>query len=114
MLLIHTYNCLSLRGTLFTMENLKIRGIGIGVVVNALVLLPLIYIPYVNTVLFKHAAISWEWGLVLAAGVLFILASELYKMLKRKKFNMTLQDVIDESTSTHLLNQTKSVEMLTV
>ncbi|KID95377.1 ATPase, P-type, transmembrane domain protein, partial [Metarhizium majus ARSEF 297] len=40
---------------------------------------PLIYIPKLNTVVFKHAGISWEWGIVFIEAALFFLGIEGWK-----------------------------------
>ncbi|KAH7110049.1 sodium transport ATPase 5 [Dactylonectria estremocensis] len=47
---------------------------------------PIIYIPTLNTVVFKHAPISWEWGIVFVEAVVFFLGIETWKLLKRIYF----------------------------
>ena len=47
---------------------------------------PVLYIPVINDVVFKHKGISWEWGIVLVATVLFFLGIEIWKFLKRAWF----------------------------
>lgn len=44
---------------------------------------PLLYIPVINTVVFKHAGISWEWGIVFVASLLFFIGCEAWKWAKR-------------------------------
>jgi len=44
---------------------------------------PIIYIPVINTVVFKHAPISWEWGIVFVETGLFFLGIESWKFAKR-------------------------------
>jgi Na+-exporting ATPase len=44
---------------------------------------PIIYIPGLNTVVFKHAPISWEWGIVIVEAFLFFLGIEFWKFCKR-------------------------------
>lgn len=44
---------------------------------------PIIYIPVINTKVFKHAPISWEWGVVFVETLLFILGIEAWKFAKR-------------------------------
>ena len=46
-------------------------------------LFPLIYIPVLNTVVFKHAPIDWEWGIVFVAAGLFFVGVEAWKWAKR-------------------------------
>lgn len=45
---------------------------------------PVIHIPYLNTEVFRHAALTWEWGLVFANVVVFIVLVELWKAAKRR------------------------------
>lgn len=47
---------------------------------------PIIYIPVINTKVFKHGPISWEWGIVFVEAVLFFLGVELWKWGKRIYF----------------------------
>lgn len=42
-----------------------------------------IYIPVINDVVFKHAPISWEWGIVFVASILFMVFVETWKYVKR-------------------------------
>ena len=44
---------------------------------------PIIYVPVINTVVFKHAPISWEWGIVFVETGLFFLGIESWKFAKR-------------------------------
>ncbi|KAM5341413.1 hypothetical protein ACJ41O_014444 [Fusarium nematophilum] len=39
-----------------------------------------------NTVVFKHAPISWEWGIVFVEAVIFFLGIETWKWMKRFYF----------------------------
>ena len=54
-----------------------------SVVIGALSVFPAIYIPGLNTKVFKHKGISWEWALSLGAVVIFVLGVELWKGAKR-------------------------------
>lgn len=47
---------------------------------------PIIYIPGLNTVVFKHRPISWEWGIVFVESILFVVGIELWKFGKRAYF----------------------------
>ncbi|KAF8456034.1 hypothetical protein BDZ91DRAFT_701772 [Kalaharituber pfeilii] len=44
---------------------------------------PIIYIPVINRTVFKHAPISWEWGIVFVEAALFFGGVEAWKLLKR-------------------------------
>ncbi|KAL4763635.1 cation-translocating P-type ATPase [Aspergillus foveolatus] len=44
---------------------------------------PILYIPVLNTVVFKHTGISWEWGIVFVEAALFFAGVEAWKWAKR-------------------------------
>lgn len=50
---------------------------------------PVLYIPVINDTVFKHKGISWEWGIVMVATVLFFLGIESWKWAKRIYFRKT-------------------------
>lgn len=56
-----------------------------AVVVGFLVTFPVIYIPVVNRIVFKHTAIDWEWGVVAAAVIVYIALVEVWKASKRRR-----------------------------
>lgn len=49
-------------------------------------LVPTLYIPVINRVVFKHEAITWEWAIVVIATLLFFLGIEAWKFGKRTFF----------------------------
>jgi potassium/sodium efflux P-type ATPase len=57
-----------------------------AIVAGFVTMFPIIYIPGLNTVVFKHAPISWEWGIVFIEAVLFFLGIESWKWAKRIYF----------------------------
>ncbi|EUC38818.1 hypothetical protein COCCADRAFT_538 [Bipolaris zeicola 26-R-13] len=57
-----------------------------AIIVGFVLLFPLIYIPTLNTVVFKHAPISWEWGIVFVETGIFFAGIELWKWCKRVYF----------------------------
>ncbi|GJN66371.1 hypothetical protein PLICBS_000389 [Purpureocillium lilacinum] len=44
---------------------------------------PLVYIPGLNTIVFKHQAISWEWGVVFGCVAVYVALIEAWKAVKR-------------------------------
>ncbi|KAI3405378.1 ENA2 [Candida oxycetoniae] len=44
---------------------------------------PVVYIPVINTKVFLHKGISWEWGVAFGCTVLFLLGAEAWKWAKR-------------------------------
>ena len=57
-----------------------------AIVAGFVTLFPLIYIPVINTVVFKHAPIDWEWGVVFIEAGLFFAGVESWKWCKRIYF----------------------------
>ena len=47
---------------------------------------PVLYIPKLNTIVFQHAGISWEWAVVFVDVIVFMMASEYWKWAKRIYF----------------------------
>jgi Na+-exporting ATPase len=45
---------------------------------------PIVYIPVINRVVFRHAPLSWEWGLVFGSVVCFVALVESWKAVKRR------------------------------
>ncbi|KAK1759172.1 calcium-transporting ATPase 3 [Echria macrotheca] len=54
-----------------------------AVVLGALSVFPTVYIPYLNTNVFKHKAITWEWSLVVGMTIVFVFGMEAWKWVKR-------------------------------
>ncbi|KAJ0159671.1 Calcium-transporting ATPase 3 [Colletotrichum tanaceti] len=58
-----------------------------AVIIGALSVFPVIYIPTLNTTLFKHIGITWEWGIVVGFTLLYVVGVEAWKFVKRT-FNL--------------------------
>lgn len=56
------------------------------VLVGFITIFPILYIPVINTDVFRHKGISWEWGIVFIASLLFFLGVEGWKWCKRIYF----------------------------
>ncbi|KHN94933.1 ATPase, P-type, potassium/sodium efflux, fungal [Metarhizium album ARSEF 1941] len=56
---------------------------------------PVIYIPGLNTVVFKHAGISWEWSIVFVEAFLFFLGIEAWKWAKRVYYRRQARKMTD-------------------
>ena len=54
-----------------------------SVAIGSVVVFPCIYIPGLNTSVFKHKGISWEWSLSVVAVLIFVSGMELWKLCKR-------------------------------
>ncbi|EEH45452.2 potassium/sodium efflux P-type ATPase, fungal-type [Paracoccidioides brasiliensis Pb03] len=55
-----------------------------AVVIGFVSVFPAVYIPGLNTQVFKHRGITWEWGLAFGSIFIFILGVEAWKMTKRR------------------------------
>lgn len=75
-----------------------------AVIIPGILVVPVIYIPGLNTMVLRHAPITWEWA-VSAAGVpIFIFGIEVWKFIKRKwgLFNNGESDRIKKDSSLSL------------
>ncbi|KAF9874975.1 potassium/sodium efflux P-type ATPase [Colletotrichum karsti] len=54
-----------------------------AVVIGALSVFPVVYIPELNTKLFKHVGITWEWGISVGFTLLYVVGVEAWKFTKR-------------------------------
>ncbi|KAJ5889635.1 hypothetical protein N7504_010445 [Penicillium tannophilum] len=57
-----------------------------GIMAGFVLAFPILYIPVINHSVFKHTAISWEWGIVFVETILFFLGIESWKWCKRVYF----------------------------
>lgn len=59
------------------------RFLFFGIMAGLVLTFPILYIPVINDVVFKHTGISWEWGVVFVEALLFLLGVEGWKWCKR-------------------------------
>lgn len=57
-----------------------------GIMTGFILTFPILYVPVINGVVFKHTGISWEWGVVFVEATLFFLGVEAWKWCKRVFF----------------------------
>ena len=57
-----------------------------GIMTGFVLTFPILYIPVINDVVFKHTGISWEWGVVFVEATLFFAGVEAWKWCKRVFF----------------------------
>ncbi|KAF3221472.1 Na+ ATPase [Orbilia oligospora] len=60
-----------------------------AIIAGFVTIFPTLYIPVINHKVFKHEGITWEWGIVMVAAVLFFLGIESWKWAKRVYFRRT-------------------------
>ncbi|KAG0624727.1 hypothetical protein M758_3G269600 [Ceratodon purpureus] len=90
MILFHAYNCRHLRASLFTTEGggrsrfFANKVLVASVFIGAVMPIPTLYIPTLNTDIFKQGGLTWEWVIVMITLFVFFFLSEVYKLLKRR------------------------------
>ena len=62
----------------------KNRFLFFAVMAGMLTPFPIIYIPVINTTVFRHKGLTWEWGLVFGSLVCYIALVEAWKAIKRR------------------------------
>ncbi|UKZ56921.1 hypothetical protein TrVGV298_010767 [Trichoderma virens] len=55
-----------------------------SVIAGFVITFPVIYIPYVNKAVFKHQALTWEWGVVFGCVAVYVVLIEAWKAIKRR------------------------------
>lgn len=98
LILISAWEFKSLRRSLFHLDSLNSqesklpffkdiysnRFLFWSVVIGTVSVFPAIYIPALNTKLFKHKGLSWEWALAIGAVVVYVSGVEIWKAVKRR------------------------------
>jgi Na+-exporting ATPase len=63
---------------------LKNRFLFWAVIAGVCTPFPIVYIPVINKVVFRHMPLTWEWGLVLGSVICFVSLVESWKAIKRR------------------------------
>lgn len=72
---------------------------------------PILYIPGLNRIVFKHEGPNgWEWGIIFIATLLFLIFAESYKALKRVVFSRINKNKKDEMAALHDNSQQQAEE----
>lgn len=61
---------------------------------------PLIYIPKINSLVFKHSGITYEWGIVVGCLVVYVMVIETWKAIKRYRFRKSQRAANESGKST--------------
>ncbi|KAJ3189178.1 hypothetical protein HDU85_002803 [Gaertneriomyces sp. JEL0708] len=98
LLVLHGWNCSDVRKSAWStsLAGRDWKRMCAAVCVGIVLVVPVVYIPGVNDKVFKMKGFGWEWGMIAASLLLFIVLMELWKLLKRTR--LYTQDEI-ESTS---------------
>ncbi|KAH6704224.1 hypothetical protein BKA61DRAFT_493504, partial [Leptodontidium sp. MPI-SDFR-AT-0119] len=70
-----------------------------SIIAGFVTIFPTLYIPTLNTVVFKHKGITWEWGIVAVESVLFFAGCEAWKLAKRVYFRRQAGKGVDAESS---------------
>lgn len=97
LLLVTAWECKHFTRSLFHMRPEKHRGplsvvktvwsnrfLFWAAIAGFVIAFPIVYLPVVNKSVFKHMGITWEWGLVAAAMVVYLTIVESWKAIKRR------------------------------
>ncbi|EPQ29969.1 uncharacterized protein PFL1_02641 [Pseudozyma flocculosa PF-1] len=82
-LMVHGFVCKHPTQSIFAMDLLENRVLLWSVVLISLSVFPVIYIPVINDKVFLLLPIKWEWGMVAASTLVFLVVTELYKLARR-------------------------------
>lgn len=83
MLLILAIACKHFRRPIWKINWLNNKQLLITCLVGAATTIATVYIPVVNTQVFVQQPISWEWAIIAVALVIFMICTEILKLLKR-------------------------------
>ena len=84
LILLHAFEMKDLHQSIFRMNCTKNKVLLFSVIGGVIALIPTIYIPMLNQIVFKMWDISWEWGLCIASIIFYFIGAEGYKALKRR------------------------------
>ena len=73
-----------------------------SVIICALSVFPVVYIPGLNTTVLKHTGISWEWALSIGAVAVFVSGVETWKYVKRRNKWFEEYKTMDDSQSSNM------------
>ncbi|KAJ3105203.1 hypothetical protein HDU97_008357 [Phlyctochytrium planicorne] len=83
LLLAHGFNCRHTRLSIFNRQQPLNKYLWYAVILGLFVTVPSAYIPGVDTEVFNQLGFTWGWGYIIGQIILFLAASELYKLFKR-------------------------------
>jgi Na+-exporting ATPase len=84
LILLLAVECKHFRKPIWRMKHWKNKVLFWTMIVGAALTVPTLYIPVVNTNVFKHVPIDLEWAVVAVSLTLFLVVAEIYKFIKRR------------------------------
>ncbi|ORZ02276.1 potassium/sodium efflux P-type ATPase [Syncephalastrum racemosum] len=114
MVLLHGFTCRDLMNPMWTYkawtsrkQNKYLLMSFAGCMILCIIVL---YVPVLNTEVFKHEGITWEWGMVVASSLVYIVISEIYKWTKRIRYRrkMRIRKEKEEQEQAAIMNAASS------
>lgn len=87
--LLHGFTCRDLRKSTWNWNTLRgpqNKYLIWSCLFGFILLIIALYVPGLNTEIFKHKPITWEWGMAFASVLVYIAVAEAYKLVKRTFF----------------------------
>jgi P-type Na+/K+ transporter len=81
-LLLHAYNVRHPRQSVLSMKWFDNHWLSGSVAFGMVTLVPMLYVEPIATHVFIHRMLTWEWGVIAVALLIFMILSELYKLAK--------------------------------
>jgi potassium/sodium efflux P-type ATPase len=88
-ILLHGFTCRDLRNSTWSWASLtgqQNKYLFWSTLCGFVLLIITLYVPVLNTDVFRHKPITWEWGMTVASVLVYICVVEVYKWFKRRFF----------------------------
>lgn len=92
LVLLHAYVCKDLHLSIFHMNITDNRFLALTFFLGLAILPLTYYVSFLCNQWFYQAPITWEWGLIVLSGIVFLLFSECYKACIRKRLFLSEED----------------------
>lgn len=109
-LLIHAFVCKHPQQSIFTMDLVENKPLLWSVTILCLSVFPVIFIPVINDKVFLLFPIKWEWGMVAASMVVFLIVTELYKVARRRISPITSPADFDQAEKDDALTKENEIK----
>jgi len=91
LILLHAFEMKHPRRSIFQTNLFRNKTLFFSVLGGIFVLIPTLYIPVLNEVVFKMWAITWEWSLCIGSILFYFVGAETYKAIKRRRCQKALR-----------------------
>jgi magnesium-transporting ATPase (P-type) len=83
-LMVHSLECKHLEKSIFQMDLMDNKLLLWSAFALSLSVFPVLYIPKISDYAFQVLGLKWEWGIVFGMVLVYLVCTELYKMLRRR------------------------------